>query len=177
MFVVIPLDSLHKLCAPDKTTSIVDTVSDTVQHNNDIVTIDIYDSPTMTSVLVDHAWDDLSYKNFHHCEFNVKTRSKWSTGASSGLFVAIRELKFRQNIVGECIDYMIIELDTMTTPTSHKICGSSFGDESVLDVKNYFEASEGFVKIVIHIDPQNLKPNELSMKLTITAFEGLCSNL
>lgn len=129
----------------------------------------------MSSVLLEHTWDNnSSYKHIvHHCEFNVKTRSKWLYGASSGLFVAIRELRFRQNIVGECIDYVIFELNDVVTPTSHKVCGTIFGEESVRDMRNYFDIPEGFLKIIIHIGYHNMEPNEIAMKLTFTAFEGV----
>lgn len=127
----------------------------------------------MSSFLLEHEWDNSSYKHFHHCEFNMKARSKWSYGARSGLFVAIRELKFRQNMAGECIDYLIFEINTMTGPTSYKICGTVSEDEGMQDLKNYLEIPEGFLKMIIRIGPHNLKPNEIAMKLTFTAFEGV----
>lgn len=127
-----------------------------------------------SAALLEHTWDNSSYKHFHECEFNVKARSKWSYGTSNGLFLAIRELKFRQNMAGECIDYVIFEINTMMdVPTSYKVCGTVFGDESMHDIKNYLEIPDGFLKIIIHIGPHNLKPNEIAMKLTFTAFEGV----
>ncbi len=104
----------------------------------------------------------------------MKKRTKWldNHDASGGLFIAIRELRFRQNIIGECIDYLIFEVNSMTTPTSHKLCGTVFGDEALLDIKNYFEVPDD-LKIIIHIGPHNLEPNEIVVKLTFTAFEGV----
>lgn len=168
-FVFNVSDNLLELCPSEISNVYVDSV---VNHNEGTTTIDIHDNPTISSGLLEHVWDNSSYKHIHHCEFNVKTGSKLIYGASSGLFVAIRELRFRQNIIGECIDYVIFELNSIATPTSHKVCGAIFGDEAVQDIKNYFEIPDGFVKIIIHIGYHNLEPNQITMKLTFTAFEG-----
>lgn len=127
----------------------------------------------MSSVLLEHVWDNSSYKHIHHCEFNIQTRSKWMSGASRGLFVAIRELKFRQNDQGECIDYVIFELNLMGMPSSHKVCGTTAAEEGMQDLKNYFEIPDGVLKVIVHIGHHNLEPNEIAMKLTVTSFEGV----
>lgn len=127
----------------------------------------------MPSVLLEHIWDNSTYKHIHHCEFNVKGRTQWTYGSRGGIFVSIRELRFRQNIVGECIDYIIFELNNNEGPTSHKVCGTVFGNEAVGDIRNYFEIPNGFLKIIVHIGYHNVEPNEIAMKLTLTAFEGV----
>lgn len=132
-------------------------------------------SPSTPSVLIEQAWDNSSYKQYQNCEFKVKTPTKLlygSYGSTSGLFVAIRELNFRRNEIGECMDYLIFELSGIN-PASHKICGQISGDEGIPDAKNYFEIPDGFIKIIVHIDKHVLGRNEIEMKLTATAFEGV----
>ncbi|KAG4078683.1 hypothetical protein HA402_015273 [Bradysia odoriphaga] len=157
--------SLHTLCPPEKSNTWIDSV----YHDKDATTIDLHDKPLMSSVLIEHVWDNSSYKHFHHCEFNIKARSKWLQEAHSGLFAAVRQLNFRQNPAGDCIDYVIFEVNTLTAPTSHKICGTV--DDEFFDENNYFEAPEGSLKVVVHIGPHNMEPNKIIMKLSFTAFE------
>lgn len=126
----------------------------------------------MSSALIEQVWDNSSHRHFEHCEFKVATRSKWMHGPISGLFVAIRELRFRKDVIGECIDYVIFETHGVTT-TSHKICGTILADETAHNSKYYFEIPEGSIKIIVHIDDDDLKENVVDMKLTVTAFEGL----
>lgn len=89
--------------------------------------------------------------------------------------MAIRELKFRQNDLGECIDYIVFEFNGMGG-TSQKICRAVTGDEDKLDLHNYFEAPNGIMKIFIHIDDREPGLDEIEMKLTVTAFQGNISS-
>ncbi|XP_037040264.1 uncharacterized protein LOC119077184 [Bradysia coprophila] len=159
--------SLHTLCSPEKSNTWIESV----YHDKDATTIDLHDQPLKSSVLIEHVWDNSSYKHFHHCEFNIRARSKWLQEANSGLFAAIRQLNFRQNTDGECIDYVIFEVNTLTAPTSHKICGTVYEDDDFLDEKNYFEIPGDSLKVVVHIGPHTTQPNKINMKLSFTAFE------
>lgn len=129
----------------------------------------------MSAALIEHAWDNSTYKLFKNCEFMVKTPMKWfygSYGSTSGLYLAIRELNFRKNAVDECLDYVIFELSGIH-PASHKICGNISDEDGPHDAKTYFEIPDGYIKIIIHLDKHVLGSNEIKMKLTVTAFDGM----
>lgn len=162
--------NLDKLCPSERTNSYIDSV----YHTKDSSTIKLHDSPSTSSVLVEHVWDNSSHKHFHHCEFNIQAHSKWLHGPTGGIFAAIRELNFRQNAAGECIDYVIFELNTLTAPTSHKVCRTVDIDDYSLDENNFFEIPEGSLKVIVHIGRHSLEPEKITMKLTFTAFED-CS--
>lgn len=121
----------------------------------------------MSSVLLDHVWNNSSYRHIHDCEFTIKTRSQ---SASSGLYVAIRELRFRQKESGECLDYVIFESNSIT---SQKMCGAVIREKSMREMKNYFEIPDGFLKIIIHIGRDDVAASEISMKLTFTEYQGV----
>lgn len=126
-------------------------------------------------MLIDHEWenwDNASDKHFLHCEFNVvEHNNKKVPHASRGIYVAVRELNFRRSTAGECIDYIIFEMNTFPAPTSRKICATVKGNE--INEKNYFEIPHGLLKVIIHIGPKYPKAKKIVMKLGFTAFDGM----
>ncbi|KAJ6644351.1 hypothetical protein Bhyg_09319, partial [Pseudolycoriella hygida] len=171
--VVTHRHTIDALC-PQKLSNMTSHNDTTMKTGESIL---LTDTPLMFSAIFEHSWDNTTDKYFPDCEFDVKALSVRNPQAARGMIIAIRELSFRSNRAGECIDYIVFRGDDAAMGnTNTKICGIANENESYYRLDNYIEIPDGRAKVIIHIEPYDSPWIKLSIKLTFTAVED-CTGL
>lgn len=128
---------------------------------------------SQSAARIHQIWTDENFDDFQDCSFTVDSNLYSEYGRyGRGIFISIRNLNFRQQSNGKCIDYVRLTFDGYKT---EKICGS-FDADSELGQTSHFNEGGGIIKVHIFVNksiPLELTQQRLlEVDLIVTAYES-----
>lgn len=125
-----------------------------------------------SAALVQFSYNSSNFKRYDECKFHVIATIDGEPKRQRGVFVSIRRLNLRKNLVSDdCIDYIRFRFGDEKSP---KYCGQL--NASVDDVKKiYFGEVGGEIGVEIKLDkfePLRKIDDTLDVDLVFTANEG-----